>query len=87
MNIDETSIYFDMKSGLTLVGKEGGGDISVFPMTSGSSMRCTVLLGEALKGEKLTPLVVLRERQMGKCYEFCWDASVNEVHLLRQSMG
>ena len=63
MNIDETNIHFDMESGLTLVDKV---DKLGSPNTSGSSMRCTVLLGVTLNGEMLTPLVVLMGKFNGR---------------------
>ena len=63
VNIDETNIYFDMESGLTLADK---GDKTVSLKTSGSSMRCTVLLGVTLNGEKLTPSVVFKKGSNGR---------------------
>jgi hypothetical protein len=42
MNIDKTNIFYDMESGLTLVNK-GGKTVSL--KKTGTSMRCTVLLG------------------------------------------
>ena len=57
VNIDETNIYFDMAGGLTLADK-GAKTISL--RTNGSSMRCTVLLGVTMSGEKLAPLVVFK---------------------------
>ena len=52
VNIDETNIFFDMEGGLTLAEK---GDKTVSLKTTGTSMRCTVLLGVTMNGEKLTP--------------------------------
>ena len=63
MNIDETNVYFDMKSGLTLADK---GDKLGSPKASGTSMSCTVLLGVTLNGEMLTPLVVLMGKSNGR---------------------
>jgi len=57
VNIDETNIYFDMAGGLTLADK-GAKTISL--RTKGSSMRCTVLLGVTMSGEKLAPLVIFK---------------------------
>ena len=57
VNIDETNINFDIESGLTLATK---GDKTVSLKTTGTSMRCTVLLGVTLNGEKLSPLVVFK---------------------------
>ena len=34
--------------------------------TTGSSMRCTMLLGVTLNGEKLTPLVVFKGQPNGR---------------------
>ena len=55
--IDETNIFFDMDSGLILANK---GDKTVSLTTAGTSTRCTVLLGDALNGEKLTPLILFK---------------------------
>ena len=60
VNIDETNIFFDMEGGLTLAEK---GDKTVSLKTKGTSMRCTVLLGVTMNGEKLTPLGVARANQ------------------------
>ena len=57
VNIDETNIYFDLAEGLALADK-GAKTISL--CTNGSSMRCTVLLGVFMSGEKLAPLVVFK---------------------------
>ena len=46
-----------MKSGLTLANE---GDKTVSLKTTGTSMRCTILLRVTLKREKLTPLVVFK---------------------------
>ena len=62
VNIDETNISFDMDGGLTLADK---GDKTVSLKTTGTSMRCTVLLGVTMNEEKLTPLVVSRASQTG----------------------
>lgn len=51
---DDTSIFFDMESRLTLACKD---DKTVSLTTAGTSMRCTVLLLVTLNGEKLTHLV------------------------------
>jgi DDE superfamily endonuclease len=63
VNIDETNIFFDMESGLTLAEK---GDKPVSFKTAGTSMRCTVLLGVTMNGEKLTPLVVFKVKPNGR---------------------
>ena len=63
VNINETNIFFDMESGLTLTNK---GDKTVSLKTTGTSMRCTVLLGVTLNGEKLTPLVVFKGQPNGR---------------------
>ena len=52
VNIDKNNIFFDMEGGLTLAEK---GDKTVSLKTTGTSMRCTVLLGVTMNGEKLTP--------------------------------
>jgi hypothetical protein len=51
VNIDETNIFFDMEIGLTLVNK---GEKTVSLKTTGSSLRCSVLLEVTLNGEKLS---------------------------------
>ena len=63
VNIDETNIFFDMEGGLTLAEK---GDKTVSPKTKGTSMRCTVLLGVTMNGEKLTPLVAFQGKLDGR---------------------
>jgi DDE superfamily endonuclease len=63
VNIDETNIFFDMEGGLTLAEK---GDKTVSLKTTGNSMRCTVLVGVTMNGEKLTPLVVFKGKPDGR---------------------
>jgi hypothetical protein len=58
VNIDETNIFFDMESGLTLANNKDDKTVSL--KTTGTSIRCTVLLGVILNDEKLTPLVVCK---------------------------
>ena len=58
VNMDETKIYFDMEGGLTLADR-GAKTISL--RTNGSSMRCTVLLGASMSGEKLALFVFSKE--------------------------
>ena len=58
VNIDETNIFFDMESGLTLANKGDNNTVSL--RTTGTSTRCTVLLGVTLNGEKLTPQVAFK---------------------------
>ena len=55
VNIDETTTFFDMEDGLTLAEK---GDKAVSLSTTGTSMRCSVLLGVTMNGKKLTLFVV-----------------------------
>jgi hypothetical protein len=55
VNINETNIDFDLVSWSTLAGR---GDRTVACATTGSSNRCTVLLGVAMDGEKLPPFVI-----------------------------
>ena len=52
-----------MEGGLTLAEK---GDKTVSLKTKGTSMRCTVLLGVTMNGEKLTPLVVFKGNPDGR---------------------
>jgi DDE superfamily endonuclease len=51
-----------MENELILANK---GDKTVSLKTTGTSMRCTVLLGATLNGEKLTPLVVFKGQPNG----------------------
>ena len=62
-NIDETDIFFDMESGLTLANK---GDKTVSLKTTGTSMRSTVLLVVTLNGEKLAPSLGLEGQRNGR---------------------
>jgi len=57
VNIDETNIEFDSNSTKTLADK---GSRTVSVRTSGSSNRCTVLLGVTLSGEKLPPFIMFK---------------------------
>ena len=52
-----------MEGGCTLAEK---GDKTVSLKTTGTSMRCTVLLGVTINGEKLTPLVVFKGKPDGR---------------------
>ena len=63
VNVAETNIFIDMEGGLTLAEK-GGQDC--VPKTTGTSMRCTVLLGVTMNGEKLTLLVVFKGKPDGR---------------------
>jgi hypothetical protein len=58
VNIDETNTNFDLVSGATLAGRS---DRTVACATTGSSNRCTVLLGVTMDGEKLPQLSFSRE--------------------------
>jgi hypothetical protein len=57
VNIDKTNIDFDLVSGTTLAGR---GDPTVACATTGSSNRCTVMLGVTMDGEKLPPFVIFK---------------------------
>jgi hypothetical protein len=57
VNIDETNIDFDLVSGSTLAGR---GDCTVACATTGSSNRCTVMLGVTMDGEKLPSFVIFK---------------------------
>jgi hypothetical protein len=61
VNIDKTNIEFDMIGSLTLVGQ---GSRTVSLRSTGSSSRCTVLLGVTLSGEKLPPFIIFKGNQM-----------------------
>ena len=63
VNIDETYTFFDMESRLTLATK---GDKTVSLKTTETSMRCTILLGIILVGEKFTTLVVFKGQSNGR---------------------
>jgi DDE superfamily endonuclease len=63
VTIDETNIFFDMEGELTLAEK---GDKTVSIKTTGPWMRCTVLLGVTMNGEKLTSLVVFNGKPDGR---------------------
>ena len=52
-----------MEGGLTLAEKV---DKTVSLKTTGTSMRCTVLLRVTMNGEKLTPLVVFKGKPDGR---------------------
>ena len=57
VNIDETNIYFDMTQAMTL---EVQGQRTVSIRKSGSTQRCTVLLGVTMDGRKLPPLIIFK---------------------------
>ena len=63
VNIDETNIDFEMVSGMTLSGQ---GDRTVSIKKSGSSSRCTVLLGVTLSGDKLPPMIIFKGQPNGR---------------------
>ena len=63
VNIDETNIYYDMTGAITLANR-GSRTISV--RTSGSSSRCSVLLGVTMSGEKLPPFIVFKGKPNGR---------------------
>jgi hypothetical protein len=50
VNIDETNIDFDLASETMLAGR---GERNIGCATTGSSTRCTILLGVTMHGEKL----------------------------------
>jgi hypothetical protein len=54
-NIDETNIDFDLASRTTLAGRDEG---TIGCATTGSSARCTVLLGVTIDGEIRPPFVI-----------------------------
>jgi len=63
VNIDETNIEFDSNSSTTLADK---GSRTVSVRTSGSSNRCTVLLGVTLSGQKLPPFIIFKGKTNGR---------------------
>jgi hypothetical protein len=63
VNIDETNIYFDLTSGSTLAER---GTRTVSVRTTGSSARCTVLLGCTMAGGKLPPFIIFKGSSNGR---------------------
>jgi hypothetical protein len=63
INIDETNIYFNQTSNVTL---EESGTRSVGVKPSGSMNRCTVLLGCTMGGKMLQPFVVFVGKKSGR---------------------
>jgi hypothetical protein len=63
VNFDETNIYFDITTGITLAER---GSRSVSVRTTGSSARCTVLLGVTMAGGKLPPFVIFKGSTSGR---------------------
>ena len=63
VNIDETNIEFDMIGSITLADQ---GSRTVSLRSTGSSSRCTVLLGVTLSGEKLPPFIIFKGKPNGQ---------------------
>jgi DDE superfamily endonuclease/Transposase len=63
VNIDETNIEFDMTGSVTLANQ---GSRTVSLRSSGSSARCTVLLGVTFSGKKLPPFVIFKGMPNGR---------------------
>lgn len=63
VNIDETNIYFDMTGSLTLANR---GSRTVSVKSSGTSARCSILLGVTMDGNKLPPFVIFRGKPGGR---------------------
>jgi hypothetical protein len=57
VNIDKTNIYFDMTSA-TILAHQGKRTVSI--RNTGSSQRCTVLLGVTMDGQKLPPFIIFK---------------------------
>jgi hypothetical protein len=57
VNIDETNANFDFSPGTTL---DGCGERTSGCATTGSSTRCTVLLGVTMDGDKLSSFFILQ---------------------------
>jgi hypothetical protein len=57
VNIEETNVDFDVATGTTL---SGHGERNSGCATTGSSTRCTVLLGVTMDGEKLPPFIIYK---------------------------
>ena len=63
VNIDETNVDFDQPSSSTLSQR---GERSISVQGTGSSSRCTALLGVTLSGEKLPPFIVFTGTRNGR---------------------
>ena len=63
VNIDETNIYFDMVGSSTL---ETMGRRTISIKSSGSSNRCTALLGVTMDGTKLPPFIIFKGKETGR---------------------
>lgn len=63
VNIDETNADFDQPSKTTLSRR---GERTIRIASTGSSSRCTVLLGVALDGSKLPPFIVFKGKRSGR---------------------
>jgi hypothetical protein len=57
VNIDETNVDFDLASRTTLADR---GKRKIGFVTTGSSARCTVLLGVTMDGQKLPPFIIYK---------------------------
>jgi hypothetical protein len=57
VKINETNVDFDLASGTTLAGH---GERTSGCATTGSSARCTVLLGVTTDGDKLPPFIIYK---------------------------
>lgn len=63
VNIDETSVYFDMNGAVALAGR---GSRTVSVRCTGSSQRCSILLGVTKSGEKLPPFLIFKGKPNGR---------------------
>jgi hypothetical protein len=63
VNIDETNIYFDQTSKITLARR---GDTTVSAMATGCTNCCTVLLGVTMDGRVLPPFIVFIGKKSGR---------------------
>jgi hypothetical protein len=57
VNIGDTNVDFDLASGTTFAGR---GKQTSGCATTGSSARCTVLLGVTLDGEKIPHFIIYK---------------------------
>jgi hypothetical protein len=57
VNIGKTNVNLDLASGATLAGH---GERTIICAITGSSSRCTVLLGVTMDGEKFAPFVIFK---------------------------
>jgi transposase-like protein len=63
VSIDETNIYFDMVGSTTLANR---GSRTVSIKSSGTSARCSIILGVTMDGQKLPPFIIFKGKVNGR---------------------